>query len=55
MLTGNDIGTLQVRVCAFPASRLGLKGIGISPDCNPENRAGPREVIFCMFDSQFAL
>lgn len=33
-----------VRVCAFPASRLGLKGIGISPDCNPENRAGPREL-----------
>uniref|UniRef100_A0A1D1XMU2 Patatin n=1 Tax=Anthurium amnicola TaxID=1678845 RepID=A0A1D1XMU2_9ARAE len=33
-----------VRVCAFPASRLGLKGIGISPDCNPENRASPRQV-----------
>ncbi|KAI3960373.1 hypothetical protein MKW98_017097 [Papaver atlanticum] len=28
-----------VRICAFPASRLGLQGIGISPDCNPENRA----------------
>ncbi|CAO2149168.1 unnamed protein product [Urochloa humidicola] len=27
-----------VRICAFPASRLGLQGIGISPDCNPENR-----------------
>ncbi|XP_017971726.1 PREDICTED: patatin-like phospholipase domain-containing protein 4 isoform X1 [Theobroma cacao] len=34
-----------VRVCAFPASRLGLQGIGISPDCNPENRATGREVI----------
>ncbi|KAK4254364.1 hypothetical protein QN277_009760 [Acacia crassicarpa] len=33
-----------VRVCAFPASRLGLQGIGISPDCNPENRAGPRQL-----------
>ncbi|XAR49403.1 Triacylglycerol lipase [Bertholletia excelsa] len=33
-----------VRVCAFPASRLGLQGIGISPDCNPENRATPREL-----------
>ncbi|KAA0039072.1 patatin-like phospholipase domain-containing protein 2 [Cucumis melo var. makuwa] len=33
-----------VRVCAFPASRLGFEGIGISPDCNPENRAGPREL-----------
>lgn len=33
-----------VLVCAFPASRLGLQGIGISPDCNPENRAGPREL-----------
>ncbi|XP_065872308.1 uncharacterized protein [Euphorbia lathyris] len=33
-----------VRVCAFPASRLGLEGIGISPDCNPENRSGPREL-----------
>ncbi|PON76042.1 Patatin-related protein [Parasponia andersonii] len=33
-----------VRVCAFPASRLGLEGIGISPDCNPENRASPREL-----------
>ncbi|KAG7031039.1 hypothetical protein SDJN02_05078, partial [Cucurbita argyrosperma subsp. argyrosperma] len=32
-----------VRVCAFPATRLGFEGIGISPDCNPENRAGPRE------------
>ncbi|KAI3990979.1 hypothetical protein MKX01_026163 [Papaver californicum] len=28
-----------VRICAFPASRLGLQGIGISPDCNPEDRA----------------
>lgn len=33
-----------VRVCAFPASRLGLKEIGISPDCNPENRATPRQL-----------
>ncbi|KAK6945588.1 Patatin-like phospholipase domain, partial [Dillenia turbinata] len=33
-----------VQVCAFPASRLGLQGIGISPDCNPENRASPREL-----------
>ncbi|KAL8540686.1 hypothetical protein ACS0TY_002065 [Phlomoides rotata] len=33
-----------VRVCAFPASQLGLQGIGISPDCNPENRASPREL-----------
>ncbi|XP_058097227.1 uncharacterized protein LOC131242537 isoform X2 [Magnolia sinica] len=34
-----------VRVCAFPADRLGLRGIGISPDCNPENRATPRELL----------
>ncbi|KAL1544460.1 patatin-like phospholipase domain-containing protein 4 [Salvia divinorum] len=33
-----------VCVCAFPAGRLGLKGIGISPDCNPENRASAREL-----------
>ncbi|KAL3635268.1 hypothetical protein CASFOL_019815 [Castilleja foliolosa] len=33
-----------VRVCAFPTSRLGFQGIGISPDCNPENRASPREL-----------
>ncbi|KAJ6309105.1 hypothetical protein OIU76_018656 [Salix suchowensis] len=33
-----------VRICAFPASRMGLQGIGISPDCNPENRASPREL-----------
>ncbi|KAJ1275787.1 hypothetical protein BS78_05G163000 [Paspalum vaginatum] len=33
-----------VRICAFPASRLGLQGIGISPDCNPENRASPRQL-----------
>ncbi|KHN26692.1 Patatin-like phospholipase domain-containing protein 3 [Glycine soja] len=32
-----------VRVCAFPASRLGLQGIGISPDCNPENVCSPRQ------------
>ncbi|KAK1263481.1 hypothetical protein QJS04_geneDACA018643 [Acorus gramineus] len=34
-----------VRVCAFPANRLGLKGIGISPDCNPDDRAGPRQLL----------
>ncbi|XP_047173354.1 patatin-like phospholipase domain-containing protein 2 [Vigna umbellata] len=33
-----------VRVCAFPASRLGLEGIGISPDCNPENACSPRQL-----------
>ncbi|KAJ3697451.1 hypothetical protein LUZ61_001156 [Rhynchospora tenuis] len=33
-----------VRVCAFPASRIGLQGIGISPDCNPENRESPRQL-----------
>lgn len=33
-----------VRICAFPASRLGLQDIGISPDCNPENRASPRQL-----------
>ncbi|CAL4987639.1 unnamed protein product [Urochloa decumbens] len=33
-----------IRICAFPASRLGLQGIGISPDCNPENRASPRQL-----------
>jgi len=33
-----------VRICAFPASRLGLQGIGISPDCNPENRPTPRQL-----------
>ncbi|KAJ4717018.1 Patatin [Melia azedarach] len=33
-----------VRVCAFPAGRIGLQGIGISPDCNPDNRATPREL-----------
>ncbi|KAH9751874.1 Patatin [Citrus sinensis] len=33
-----------IRVCAFPASALGLQGIGISPDCNPENRASRREL-----------
>ncbi|KAE8704374.1 Acyl transferase/acyl hydrolase/lysophospholipase superfamily protein isoform 2 [Hibiscus syriacus] len=33
-----------VRVCAFPASLLGLRGIGISPDCNPENRATGRQL-----------
>ncbi|CAA7401545.1 unnamed protein product [Spirodela intermedia] len=33
-----------VRICAFPASRLGLTGIGISPDCNPADRASPRQL-----------
>ncbi|CAN6480133.1 unnamed protein product [Victoria cruziana] len=36
--------TNTVRVCAFPASRLGQKNIGISPDCNPTNRASPRQL-----------
>ncbi|KAL3515608.1 hypothetical protein ACH5RR_022510 [Cinchona calisaya] len=34
-----------VHVCAFPASRLGLEGVGISPDCNPENRTSSRELL----------
>eukprot|EP01018_Ginkgo_biloba_P035145 Gb_20019 [translate_table: standard] len=33
-----------VRVCAFSLSQLGLKGIGISPDCNPENRVSARQL-----------
>lgn len=34
-----------VRVCPFPAAKMGLEGIGISPDCNPKNRqASPREL-----------
>ncbi|CAM8959871.1 unnamed protein product [Rhodiola kirilowii] len=33
-----------VRICAFPAGRMGLEGIGISPDCNPDNRATPRQL-----------
>ncbi|OWM84915.1 patatin-like phospholipase domain-containing protein 2 isoform X2 [Punica granatum] len=33
-----------VRVCAFPASQLGLQGIGISPDLNPDYQATPREL-----------
>lgn len=37
---------MQVRVCAYPASRLGLQGIVISPDCNPENMPSTREVTF---------
>ncbi|KAK4803848.1 hypothetical protein SAY86_003665 [Trapa natans] len=28
----------------FPAAQLGLQGIEISPDCNPENRATFREL-----------
>lgn len=34
-----------IRVCAFSLSRLGLQGIGISPDCNPENRASARQLL----------
>lgn len=37
---------LKVRVCAFPADRLGFKGIAISPHCNPDKRATPRQVCF---------
>ncbi|XP_043713983.1 patatin-like phospholipase domain-containing protein 4 [Telopea speciosissima] len=33
-----------VRVCAFPADQLSLKGIGISPHCNPESRASIRQL-----------
>ncbi|XP_078444188.1 acyl transferase/acyl hydrolase/lysophospholipase superfamily protein isoform X2 [Wolffia australiana] len=33
-----------VKVCAFPASRLGLTDIGISPDLNPADRASPRQL-----------
>ncbi|GAV61124.1 Patatin domain-containing protein [Cephalotus follicularis] len=36
-----------VRVCAFPASRLGVQGICISPDCNPGSLASlatPRQL-----------
>ncbi|KAH0452352.1 hypothetical protein IEQ34_019651 [Dendrobium chrysotoxum] len=33
-----------VRVCAFPTKRMGLGDIGISPDCNPENRASTRQL-----------
>ncbi|KAL8143440.1 hypothetical protein V2J09_016472 [Rumex salicifolius] len=33
-----------VRICAFPAATLRLQGIGISPDCNPENRPGTRQL-----------
>lgn len=34
-----------VRICAFPAGRMGLQGIGISPDCNPENASSPRQLL----------
>ncbi|KAF8105401.1 hypothetical protein N665_0158s0082 [Sinapis alba] len=34
-----------VRVCAFPPSNFELKGIGISPDCNPLNRATSRQLL----------
>ncbi|KAG2314796.1 hypothetical protein Bca52824_017918 [Brassica carinata] len=34
-----------VRVCAFSASSFKLKGIGISPDCNPLNRATARQLL----------
>ncbi|KHN33471.1 Putative plastid-lipid-associated protein 4, chloroplastic [Glycine soja] len=47
-LQGKDdtrmVTSCEVRVCAFPASRLGLQGIGISPDCNPENVCSPRQL-----------
>lgn len=33
-----------VRVCAFPASTLRMQGIGISPDCNPDNRLSTRQL-----------
>ncbi|KAL9677483.1 hypothetical protein QQ045_005715 [Rhodiola kirilowii] len=33
-----------VRICVFPAGRKGLKGIGISPDCNQGNKATPRQL-----------
>lgn len=37
---------ITVRICAFPAVQLGLKGIGISPDCNPTpDRASPRQLL----------
>ncbi|CAN1324880.1 Patatin-like phospholipase domain-containing protein 2 [Linum perenne] len=42
--TSADKTVFTVRVCAFPASRIGLEGIGISPDCNPENRATARQL-----------
>uniref|UniRef100_A0A1J3IJ08 Patatin n=1 Tax=Noccaea caerulescens TaxID=107243 RepID=A0A1J3IJ08_NOCCA len=34
-----------IRVCAFSASSFKLKGIGISPDCNPLNRATSRQLL----------
>ncbi|KAL9245966.1 hypothetical protein vseg_019556 [Gypsophila vaccaria] len=34
-----------VRVCAFPASSLRMRGIGISPDCNPDNKLSSRQLI----------
>lgn len=37
---------ITVRICAFPAAKLGLKGIGISPDCNPtRDRVSPRQLL----------
>uniref|UniRef100_A0A803KWU3 Patatin n=1 Tax=Chenopodium quinoa TaxID=63459 RepID=A0A803KWU3_CHEQI len=33
-----------VRVCAFPASSIRMKGIGISPDLNPESRLTIRQL-----------
>ncbi|ESQ33465.1 hypothetical protein EUTSA_v10007991mg [Eutrema salsugineum] len=36
-----------VRVCAFSASSFKLKGIEISPDCNPLNRATSRQRTKC--------
>ncbi|KAM7262633.1 hypothetical protein ACFE04_000316 [Oxalis oulophora] len=34
-----------IRICAFPASRLGLEGIGISPDWNSGFAATPRQML----------
>ncbi|KAH7299300.1 hypothetical protein KP509_24G004200 [Ceratopteris richardii] len=34
-----------VRVCAFPATQLGLQNVGISPDCNPVGRASTRQLL----------
>ncbi|MCO5600284.1 hypothetical protein L7F22_054394 [Adiantum nelumboides] len=35
-----------VRVCVFPAAQLGLRNIGISPDCSTtEGRASPRQLL----------
>ncbi|KAK9678275.1 hypothetical protein RND81_11G200400 [Saponaria officinalis] len=34
-----------VRVCAFPASTMRLRGVGISPDCNPDNKLSNRQLL----------